>query len=96
VSGLGHIVDIFLIPLKSKNIISNDQISTIFSEVEVIKGVHKIFQSDLEKRVNEWESSLKRDSQSKPYLLIIGDVFLRVVSLFLSFICFCVCYNVFY
>jgi Ran GTPase-activating protein (RanGAP) involved in mRNA processing and transport len=74
VAQLGILVDIFLGSLKKMENppISLDQQKTIFSQVEVILGLSRVLNEELEKRVKAWKPTSK-----------IGDVFNRLKGNFM-------------
>lgn len=59
----------FLIPLKQNKLISAEDVSTMFSNVEVIYGVNQQLLDSLEKAIKNWSPSQK-----------IGQIFLKMVN----------------
>ncbi|KAN0012429.1 hypothetical protein ACTFIU_007730 [Dictyostelium citrinum] len=47
-------IEVFILPLRSKSIISNDDLSTIFSNSEVIHQFNTGFLALLEEKINDW------------------------------------------
>ncbi len=61
----------YLKPLRSSNIISQSDIKTIFSDIEIIYNANVKFLKDLDKKIAAWS----------PFQSI-GDVFLEIVKAF--------------
>eukprot|EP01132_Coremiostelium_polycephalum_P000669 gene669-828_t len=64
VTSLGVAIEAFLIPIRSKNMISADDINGIFSNIEVLHQFNQSFLEKIESKVNNWSIN-----QS------VGDVF---------------------
>ncbi|KAM9990812.1 hypothetical protein ACTFIY_006864 [Dictyostelium cf. discoideum] len=50
-------IEVFILPLRSKSIISNDDLSTIFSNSEVIHQFNSGFLALLEEKINNWSTN---------------------------------------
>jgi hypothetical protein len=61
---------VFLIPLKTNGLISQEQIRIIFSELQVITAYNRMLLAQLEQRVAKWN-----------YDACIGDIFQKIVLL---------------
>eukprot|EP01132_Coremiostelium_polycephalum_P002890 gene2890-3592_t len=87
INNLNRIITIFILPLRDKangkdKILSLDEINTIFSNIEIIFGVHKTFLSDFESRIEKWTDTQK-----------IGDIFLKMAPYLRSYTQYSNSYN---
>ena len=67
VAGLSTLLDSYLKPLRSQNIISAASIRRIFSDIEVLYGFNCQFLTNLETRMKDWQAHNQK----------LGDIFLK-------------------
>ncbi|ORX64662.1 Dbl homology domain-containing protein [Anaeromyces robustus] len=78
VNDLSIIIEVYIEPLKSNNILSKKDLNTLFSNVEQIYGVNKELLSLFEKR-----------QQQNPYVDEIGDIWLTMNEYLKMYLLYC-------
>jgi len=73
------IIEVYLIPMREKNILKKEQLAVLFSNVEVLRSLNIQFLKDLEKRIRSPPPECER----------VGDIFLVMMEYFKMYTAYC-------